>query len=81
MANTARASLRRKLTNGKKTRRSGHGFSAIKDDRQVKRPTNAFFKFNTERQNSGDLKNIQFADAAKLLKREWDAMSAGERKV
>jgi hypothetical protein len=69
------------MTNGKKARRSGHGFSAIKDDRQVKRPTNAFFKFNNERQSSGDLKNIQIADAAKLVKREWDALSAGEKKV
>ena len=81
LANTARASLRRKMTNGKKVKRSGHGFSAIKDDRQVKRPTNAFFKFNNERQSSGDLKNIQIIDAAKLVKREWDAMSAGQRKV
>jgi len=81
LANTARASLRRKLTNGKKARRSGHGFSPIKDDRQVKRPTNAFFKFNNERQSSGELKNIQIAEAAKLVKREWDAMSAGQRKV
>lgn len=81
-ANAARATLRRKLASGKsKTKRFGHGLSAIKDDRQVKRPTNAFFKFNTERQSSGDLKNIRLGEAVKLVKGEWDALTSGERKV
>lgn len=81
LANAARATLRRKMTNGKKTKRFGHGFSPIKDDRQVKRPTNAFFKFNTERQSSGDLKNIKLSEAVRLVKTEWDALPAGEKKV
>lgn len=81
IANNARAQLRRKLANGKKSKRSGHGFSPIKDQRQVKRPTNAFFKFNTERQHSGDLKNIELTEAMRVVKREWDALSAGEKKV
>jgi hypothetical protein len=81
IANNARAQLRRKLANGKKPKRSGHGISPIKDERQVKRPTNAFFKYNTERQHSGDLKNIQLTEAMRMVKREWDALSAGEKKV
>ena len=81
LANNARSQLRRKLANGKKTKRFGHGFSPIKDDRQVKRPTNAFFKFNTERQQSGELKNIQLTEAVRLVKKEWDALSEGEKKV
>ncbi len=81
IANNARTQLRRKLANGKKSKRSGHGFSPIKDDRQVKRPTNAFLKFNTERQHSGDLKNIQLTEAMRLVKKEWDALSAGEKQV
>jgi hypothetical protein len=81
VANNARTQLRRKLSNDNKPKRSGHGFSPIKDDRQVKRPTNAFFKFNTERQHSGDLKNVQLTEAMRLVKREWDALSALEKKV
>jgi len=37
--------------------------------------------FNNERRVSGDFKHIPFTEASGLVKKEWDALSAGEKQV
>jgi hypothetical protein len=64
---------------GKKS--SGRGLSPIRDDRQVKRPNSAYFKFSIERRESGDFKGIDLGGSAKLITKEWNDLSAGEKKV
>jgi hypothetical protein len=64
------------------TKRGAHLHTAkLVDDRQAKRPSNAYAIFSTDRQASGDFKGIKVVDRAKLIGAEWNSLSAGEKKV
>ena len=78
IANTARASLRRQedRKKGKATK-----FPVIHDERAVKRGMTAFLQFSINRHASGDFKNIQLGERAKLIGQEWKALNEEEKKV
>lgn len=80
-ANNARRLLKRKTATADGKKSSGRGLTPIKDDRQIKRPNSAYFKFGIERRESGDFKGIPLGEAAKLITKEWNELSAGEKKV
>lgn len=80
-ANAARTVLKRKVSTDKSRKATGRGLSPIKDDRQIKRPNSPYLKFNIDRQNSGDFKGMPVAKASQLITQEWNALSAGEKKV
>lgn len=80
-ANLARANLKRKVNAGKAPKAVARGLYPLKDDRQIKRPTSAFFKFSIDRRNSGDFKGISLGESAKLITKEWKETSASEKKV
>lgn len=73
LANNARTQLKRKYKK--------HGLAPIPDSRLPKRPIIARSFFLKDRYATGELKGIPFGDAAKLIAREWTALSASERKV
>ncbi|KIV98910.1 uncharacterized protein PV09_09354 [Verruconis gallopava] len=79
-ANAARQSLKRKIAQNKAPKVAARFLSPIKDDRQVKRPQSAFFKFNLARRESGDFQGIALGDAAKLITKEWKELSSSEKK-
>lgn len=62
-------------------RRLGVSAPQLQDDRQVKGPRGPFTWFHQERLQSGDLRGLKIAEAAKLTGREWKALSASEKKV
>ncbi|KAI7517973.1 hypothetical protein KC331_g21447, partial [Hortaea werneckii] len=76
IANLARATLRRKaqLEKGQRTK-----WPAIQDERHVKRPMTAYFHFLTNRQASGDFRNIAIIERTKLIAQEWKALSEEEK--
>jgi len=78
-ANSARVSLRRKQkqANGKSTK----GLRKIHDARIVSGRKSAYNTFTKDRWASGDLKGIAIIEAARLLSREWKALTPAERKV
>lgn len=57
------------------------GLTKIKDERLPKRPQSGYLVFATERRVSGDYKNIEFVEAAKLITKEWKALGPAETKV
>ena len=73
VANLARTQLR--------TKDPLHKWRAIHDDRIPKRPSSPMFFFCKERYASGDLKGIALVDNARLLAREWAALSPSDKKV
>jgi hypothetical protein len=73
IANNARLQLKTKNLRGT--------WHQIQDDRQPKQPRRALNFFTKERHASGDLKGISLAEAGRLVAREWNALSASERKV
>jgi hypothetical protein len=73
IANNARLMLTRKYKK--------RSFQQIQDSRLPKRPILPRSIFLRDRYASGDLKGIPFADASKLIHREYDALSPSERKV
>ena len=81
MANNARRQLKRKTATSTGKKSSGRGLSPIKDERQIKRPNSAYFRFSIERRESGDFKGIALGEAARLVTKEWNDLSAGEKKV
>jgi hypothetical protein len=80
-ANNARTQLRRLRRHPTNKRINPPHTSKLVDDRQVKRPVNAYARFNADRQATGDFKNIPLGDSAKLIAQEWKSLSAGEKKV
>ena len=56
-------------------------FPPIHDDRLVKGMVSSYIFFNTERYASGDFAHMTVSESAKLLGREWKALSAAEKKV
>ena len=56
-------------------------YSQIKDERAVKRPASSYIQFSINRQASGDFKNISVGERAKLIGKEWKALSESEKKV
>lgn len=80
-ANNARKQLKRKSKTATGKKSSGRGLSPIRDERQIKRPNSAYFKFGIERRESGDFKGIPLGEAAKLITKEWNELGAGEKKV
>jgi hypothetical protein len=81
LANIARMNLKRKVSAGKAPKAVSRGLSPIKDDRQIKRPNSAYLKFNVERRSSGDFKGIPLGEGSKVITKEWNELSAGEKKV
>jgi len=79
-ANAARAVLRREAAKDGKGRRALSKWSAIHDERAVKRPINAFTYFSVNRHSSGDFRNISLVDRSKLISQEWKALSEEEKK-
>src|SRR5947207_2850133 len=73
LANKARLLLKRR-TGARRTYK-------IKDERQVKGPRTAFSFFVSTRHATGDLKNMTFKDATKLISKEWKALPDNEKKV
>jgi len=53
----------------------------IRDIRQVKRPTNPYNFFHTERYRSHDMKGIALGEVAKLTSEEFKALGESGRKV
>ncbi|CAD0097631.1 unnamed protein product [Aureobasidium mustum] len=74
-ANAARARLRRLLVDSKLK------YSAIKDERLVKRPLSSYLQYHTERLASGDFRGVSTPVASKDIAREFKALSASERKT
>lgn len=81
IANNARNLLRRKLAGKLKNKAKPTHTQLIVDERQVKRPQSAWVFFFAERQASPDFKGISPAERAKLIAREWKALSADEKTV
>ena len=75
-ANRARAQIRRKLD-----LKGTQKYSSIKDERAVKRPATSYIQFMVNRQASGDFKNIAIPERARLIAKEWKALSESEKKV
>lgn len=73
IANNARLQLKTKDLRGT--------WQQIQDDRQPKQPRRALNFFTKERHASGDLKGISLSETGRLIAREWNALSASERKV
>lgn len=73
VANNARAQLR--------TKDPLHTWKSIHDDRFPKRPGHPMMFFAKERYASGDLKGIALGDNARLVAREWAALSPSDKKV
>lgn len=74
-ANAARARLRKLLVDSKSR------YSAIKDDRLVKKPSSSYLHYHNERLASGDFRGISTSVATKDIAREFNALSASEKKV
>ncbi|KAI9800095.1 MAG: hypothetical protein M1825_004277 [Sarcosagium campestre] len=72
LANNARKTLKRR------TAHPGQ-YAPIKDDRQPKRPANAYARFFQDRFSSGDYRGMTVPEAAKLLGGEWKALSSSEK--
>lgn len=79
-ANNARSTLRRKLEKDLGKRRRSK-WPPIQDERAVKRPVNPYAQFVMNRNASGDFKNIQLGEVAKLISQEWKALSDQEKSV
>ncbi|KAE9376948.1 hypothetical protein N431DRAFT_401543 [Stipitochalara longipes BDJ] len=73
VANNARAQLR--------TKDPLHTWKPIHDDRNPKRPSSPLIFFAKEKYASGDLKGITLGDNARLVAREWAALSPSDRKA
>jgi len=73
IANNARSQLKTKDPRGT--------WVHIQDDRQPKQPRQALNFFTKERHASGDLKGISLSETGRLLAREWNALSASDRKA
>ncbi|TKA25947.1 hypothetical protein B0A54_17257 [Friedmanniomyces endolithicus] len=71
-ANSARLHLRR-LT------KKIYGWPQIHDERAVKQVRSPYIMFNIARNASGDFKSIAIPDRAKLIAKEWAALSEGEK--
>ncbi|PVI07083.1 hypothetical protein DM02DRAFT_649027 [Periconia macrospinosa] len=74
----ARTYLRRKL-GGKKGVRITR-WVKLEDDRELKRPLNAFLRFSVDRRATNDFKKIPVGVSGKLVAEEWKALSASEKK-
>ncbi|KAL9071314.1 MAG: hypothetical protein Q9161_004330 [Pseudevernia consocians] len=61
-------------------KRLGVNASPLHDHRQVKGVRNAYSFFYQERMQSGDLRGLKVAEAAKLLGREWKSLQPHEKK-
>ncbi|KAF1911909.1 hypothetical protein BDU57DRAFT_524011 [Ampelomyces quisqualis] len=79
LANNARTQLRFKLSGLGKTGYSVHTARLV-DERQPKRPANAYAIFVSERFATGDFKGIEIGPAGKIIGEEWKALSASEKK-
>lgn len=79
-ANVARLFLKRKAK-AASSKKTNYAWPAIRDERAAKRPLNAYAQFTANRRASGDLKNISLGDAAKLISKEWNALSESEKNV
>src|SRR5690349_14460733 len=55
-------------------------YAPLHDDRLLKRPVTAYVHFTQDRHASGDFKGMAIAESAKLIGREWKALSANEKK-
>ncbi|KAJ9648051.1 hypothetical protein H2201_002407 [Coniosporium apollinis] len=78
-ANAARLQLNKlvRKSNGKPV--LAHKYNRIRDHRQVKHPVSAYMRFNAERHASGDLKGLAIAEASRLVRDEWNALSESEK--
>lgn len=56
-------------------------FPKLQDHRQVTGARGPYIYFSKERFESGDFKGLKLAEAAKLAGREYQALSASEKKV
>ena len=54
---------------------------AIDDDRTVKRARGPYTYFFMERHDSGDMKAVPVSEAAKLISKEWKALTPAEKAV
>ena len=79
VANRARMGLRHKQP--PKAGRGRNKWTAIQDERAIKRPLSAFLQFSVNRNASGDFRNIPVGERAKLIGKEWQALSESEKKV
>ncbi|MCJ1459933.1 hypothetical protein MMC28_010312 [Mycoblastus sanguinarius] len=70
-ANLARAALKK---------RGVKGFLKLQDDRLVRGRANIYAYFLKERFDSGDFRGLKLPEAARLVAREWKALSASEKK-
>ncbi|KAH9212586.1 hypothetical protein DL95DRAFT_524951 [Leptodontidium sp. 2 PMI_412] len=77
LANNARRALRLLSKNGKRVK----SLPAIEDERLPKRPANGWALYTGHRWASGDFKGIKLSDAAKLMKKDWEALPASERQA
>ena len=62
-------------------RRLGVNTVLLQDHRQVKGLRNAYSYFYQGRLQSGDYRGLKLVEAAKLVGREWKALSDSEKKV
>ncbi len=81
IANNARRALRRKMGGTLKSRKYPAYTAKLLDDRQAKAPLTPYVIFTKARWASGDFKGIKASDVAKLVAKEWKALSASEKKV
>lgn len=78
LANNARRALRSLVADGVKNIKH---YRPIKDERQPKRASTPISLFLKDRWESGDFKGIKIVDAGKLISKEWEALSASEKKT
>jgi len=56
-------------------------YPPLKDDRLVKRPMTQYGQFTKDRHASGDFARMTIAESAKLIAKEWKALSDTDKKV
>lgn len=80
IANNARSQLRKKLPPLKSGSKHAHTTQLV-DERQVKRPVNAWIYFCGQRNASSDFTGISIGERSKLISGEWKALTANEKRV
>lgn len=59
----------------------GHATRLLRDERKVRRQDTPYIAYSRERWGSGDYKNVQPADGARSISREWNALSKEVKQV
>lgn len=66
---------------GAKTKLVAHASHLLKDSRAPVKENTPYIAYGRERWASGDFKDVRSVDAARSISKEWNALSAEDKKV